>query len=76
MKISCEKATELCTRSQYGEASWWQTLKLKLHLFYCKTCSKFSAKNSKFTSLCEHANMQVISENEKEAMKERLKKQL
>lgn len=76
MKISCEKATELCTRSQYEEATWWQVIKLKLHLFYCKSCSKFSAKNSKFTTLCEQANMHVITENEKEAMKEQLRKQL
>ena len=73
MKTSCEKAVELCTKSQYGEVSWWQTMKLKFHLFYCKNCSEFSEKNTKFTSLCEAADIKTLDSSEKEALKEALK---
>ena len=76
MKISRERAKEICTKSQYGEASWWEVTQLKVYLFFSKELSEFSTKNTKFTSLCEQANMHMISEEEKEAMKEELKKQL
>ncbi|WP_394970257.1 hypothetical protein [uncultured Croceitalea sp.] len=76
MKISCDKAAEICTKSQYSEASWWQILKLKLHISYCKTCANFSAKNTKFSSLCEAAKLSSLDESDKESMKEALKKEL
>jgi len=75
MKISCDKAAEICTKSQYAEASWWQILKLKFHISYCKSCAKFSAKNTQFTSLCEAAKLDALREKDKESMKEALRKQ-
>jgi hypothetical protein len=76
MKISCDKAAEICTKSQYTEASWWQILKLKLHIAYCKNCAKFTAKNTKLTSLCESSKLSSLDKGDKESMKEALKKQL
>jgi len=73
MKISLEKAKKICTKSQYGEASWWELLQLNVYLIFSKECAEFSAKNRKLTSLCEQANLHKISEEEKKAMKERLK---
>ena len=73
MKISREKAKRICTKSQYGEATWWELLQLNVYLIFSKECAEFSAKNRKLTSLCEEANLNVISEEEKKAMKERLK---
>jgi len=72
MKISREKAKEICTKSQYGEASWWELLQLKMYLFLSKDCAQFSAKNSKLTSLCEQASLHIISEEEKKIMKKKL----
>lgn len=76
MMISCEKAAGICNKKQYKEASWWQVAQLKLHIFYCKTCNQFSTKNTVFTSLCDKANLHVISEEEKETMKKEFEKQL
>ena len=73
MKISRERAKQLCTKSQYGEATWWETMQLKFYLFFNKEVAEFSAKNTKLTSLCEQANMHMISEDEKEDMKKKLK---
>ncbi len=73
MKISLEKAKKICTKSQYGEASWWELLQLNMYLLFFKECAEFSSKNKKLSSLCEQANLHVISEEEKEAMKEKLK---
>ena len=72
--ISCEKAAIICNKTQYGEASFMDKLKLKFHLFMCKTCSGFSKKNTQLTTLCEKANLQSLSEQEKLKMKEQLLK--
>ncbi len=74
MMISCEKATILCNKTQYGEASFLEKLQLKFHLFMCKTCSSFSKKNTELTSLCQKANLNGLSTSEKEQMKTALQK--
>jgi len=74
MMISCEKAAILCNKTQYKEASFMDKLKLRFHLFMCKTCSKFTKKNTELTSICEKANLHSLSEPEKIIMKEQLKK--
>ncbi|WP_422860857.1 hypothetical protein ACOKFD_08680 [Flagellimonas sp. S174] len=73
MKISIEKAKQICTKSQYGEATWWELLQLNVYLLFSKECSDFSAKNKKLTSLCERAGLDTLSENEKDNMKKKLK---
>ena len=73
MKVYREKAKELCTKSQYGEATWWELIQLNVFLILFKECAQFTAKNTKLTSLCEQADLKMISEEEKKAMKERLK---
>jgi len=50
MMISCEKAVHICDKTQYKEATFVEKLKLKFHLFICKTCSTHSARNTQFTS--------------------------
>lgn len=70
--ISCEKAAKICNKSQYNEASLWEKLQLHMHLLVCKTCAKFSKKNTQLTSLCDQANLQGLSEKEKAEMKRKL----
>ncbi|WP_363323169.1 hypothetical protein [uncultured Maribacter sp.] len=74
MMISCEKAANICDKSQYEEASSWEKIKLKFHLFMCKTCAKHSKDNTKLTSLCNQARLAVLSEEEKKKMKETFSK--
>jgi len=70
--ISCEKAAVICNKTQYNEASFMEKLKLRFHLFMCKTCSAFTKKNTKLTALCENAKLQSLSEQEKLRMKKEL----
>ncbi len=72
--ISCEKASLICNKAQYKEATFLEKLKLRFHLFMCKTCSKFTAKNTQLTTLCENANLKSLSQNEKAEMKKFLEK--
>jgi len=72
--ISCEKAATICNKAQYNEATFMEKMKLKFHLFMCKTCAKHSKKNGQFTSLCQKANLHSLSEQEKMLMKQQLQK--
>ena len=74
MKISLEKAKRICTKSQYGEATWWELLQLNVYLLFSKDCAEFSTKNRKLTSLCEQADLNTLDENDKMAMKKELEK--
>jgi len=73
--ISCEKAAIICNKTQYQEATFMETLKLRFHLLMCKTCSKFTKQNTELTTLCEKANLHSLSEQEKLKMKQQLQNQ-
>jgi len=70
--ISCDEAAIICNKKQYKEASFLEKIKLRFHLLICKTCTKFSKKNTEFTSLCDKAPLHTIPIREKEEMKKEL----
>lgn len=70
--ISCEKAAIICNKKQYKEATLGERFNLWLHLLICKVCSKFQKKNKQLTSLCDKAELKVLSTEEKTKMKEQL----
>ena len=72
--ISCEKAALICNKAQYKEASFNDKLKLKFHIFLCKTCAGFTKKNTQFTSLCDKAKLRSLSEQDKAKMRQELNK--
>ena len=74
--ISCDEARIICHKTQYDDASFFEVIKLKFHLFICKACSAFSRKNTKLTTLCEEATLSNLSETEKLEMKQRIKEKL
>ncbi|NJB72785.1 hypothetical protein GGR42_003276 [Saonia flava] len=74
--ISCEEAAKICNKAQYNEAPLLEKLRLKLHILFCNTCSKFSKKNTQLTSLCDKADLRCLSESEKVEMKEKIKPEL
>lgn len=67
--ISCEKASLICNKAQYDEASAWEKFKLKWHLKRCKSCAKYTSENTKLTTMCHNAQLFVLSEEEKRLMK-------
>lgn len=70
--INCEKASTICNKKQYREATLLEQIQLGFHLLYCKACAAFSRKNKKLTILCDKANLHILSEQEKEQMKEKM----
>jgi hypothetical protein len=50
-KISCDEATTICDKNQYGEATFTEKLKLQLHILSCKICAQYSKQNSLLTKI-------------------------
>lgn len=59
MKLTCDEASAICDKSQYNEASLWEKIQLKIHLFLCKKCGLY-AKQNKIMSAC----LQKLKEEE------------
>ena len=49
MKLSCDEATKICDKNQYGEALLWDKIRLSFHLFLCKKCGMYSKQNTVLT---------------------------
>lgn len=73
MKLTCAEAADVCTRAEYEEAGFIERLKLKIHLFFCRTCSKYNQNNKKLTSLLKKAEIKPCSSHEKNVFREKIK---
>lgn len=74
--VSCSAANHFCDKNQYKEATFWEKVKLNIHLIYCRACRKYAAKNMKLTKLVKDPKVISINRSEKESMKERLKQKM
>lgn len=79
--INCDEATTICDKSQYGEASLFDRIRLTLHLALCKHCKKYTRQNSlmtdvykRFATPCEGSDH--MPEKEKEDLKAKLEEEL
>jgi len=73
--FDCSQAATCCDKSQYEEANLFQKAKLMLHLAFCKTCRKFSARNSRLTSLLKESKLEKCPEEKKKQWREEIKKE-
>lgn len=51
LKITCDEATTICDKNQYGEARLLDKIKLNLHFIKCKICRKYTKHNMMLTTL-------------------------
>ena len=51
--IKCEEASTICDMVQYNDATFFDKLKLRMHLFLCKKCGLYSEQNKLIEKL-EH----------------------
>ncbi|MDV7186340.1 hypothetical protein R3X25_03525 [Lutibacter sp. TH_r2] len=75
MKLTCDEATTICDKSQYGEASFWEKIKLSFHIFMCKNCSLYSKQNAVLSKCLQKQKCKnnCLCEKEKSAMEEEIK---
>lgn len=74
IKLPCNEANHVCDKSQYKNASFWEKIKLNLHLIYCRACRKYSKNNSNLTNTIKKANVKCLDKKCKEKMKRELDK--
>jgi hypothetical protein len=79
MKLTCDEASAICDKSQYNEASFWEKIKLRVHLFLCKKCGLY-AKQNKIMSTClqklkdsEYPKTQHLNQDEIKYLEQELK---
>lgn len=76
IKLECHEANHICDKNQYREASFWEKVKLNIHLIYCRLCREYTARNMKLTKRVKDPQVKAISTQEKNAIKERLKQEM
>lgn len=50
-EITCDEATTICDKNQYGEASFFDKIKLNIHFIGCKICALYTKQNAKLTKI-------------------------
>ena len=76
LKLSCQEANHTCDKNQYKEASFWEKVKLNIHLIYCKACRKYSMRNGKLTKAMQSSKVEVLDHASKEKMQSAFEKEL
>lgn len=76
-KLTCDEATTICDKSQYGKATFKELVKLQFHFLGCKICALYTKQNTLLsrvlnqnkggTSICQ------LSSDEKEMLRKKLK---
>lgn len=80
--ISCDETSTICDKSQYGEASFSDMFKLKVHFISCKICKCYSSQNSLLTKLFGNYSKglckkeKCLCNEDKEKMKKDLKEKM
>ncbi|CAM1373684.1 conserved hypothetical protein [Tenacibaculum litopenaei] len=78
-KITCDEATTICDKAQYGEASFVEKLKLNWHILVCKICRMYSHQNGILTKVYKNQAVECrskkfsLSEDDKLALKQKIK---
>ena len=79
--INCDEATAICDKSQYGEATFYDKIRLSFHLLVCKYCKTYSKQNNlmsqlfgKHLSPCDGS--EKLTNEEKLELENKLQKEL
>lgn len=82
LKITCDQATTICDKSQYGEATFLEKIQINIHFLSCKVCAAYTKQNSKMSKIfkmkaidCkDHSH--CLSSKDKEVFKKELEEAL
>jgi len=75
-KINCHNGKILCDKNQYKETSFWEKVKLNFYLIICSECRSYTANNTKLTKAMKNPKIETVSQDEKNALKEKLAREL
>lgn len=75
-RIPCEEANHICDKTQYRDASFWEKIKLNIHLVYCRACREYTARNQKLTKTIHQAKVKTVKKIDKEVLKKQLRQEM
>ncbi|MCH9659995.1 MAG: hypothetical protein K0U54_03695 [Bacteroidetes bacterium] len=73
IKLECHEANHFCDKNQYKEATFWEKVRLNIHLIYCRACRKYTVRNTKLSKAIRNPK---VKSADKEALKQRLQQEL
>ena len=62
MMLTCDEASKICDKNQYGEARLFDKIRLIFHLIFCKNCRMYSKQNTILTSCYKKHQVKLNSE--------------
>lgn len=80
--ISCDEATTICDKSQYGEVKFVDKIKLNFHFLMCKYCKTYTKQNTLLSKIFgnyskEHCKeTKCMSQHDKEKIEVEVNKKL
>jgi hypothetical protein len=78
--IKCDEATTICDKSQYGEASAFDKMRLSLHNFLCHRCKLYTEQNKVMTKILKvHLHKpteQHLCDSDKETLQKALEEEI
>ena len=58
-RITCDKASTICDKSQYKEASFLERIRLAYHVSICESCNLYVKQNRKCPTFL-NSNQQIV----------------
>ncbi len=74
--ITCEEAKHICDKSQYGEATLWEKIKLNIRLSWCKITRAYTKRNSTLTKSLKSSKVECLKLQEQQELREKFESQL
>jgi len=74
--ITCEEAKHICDKSQYGESTLWEKIKLNIRLSWCKITRAYTKRNSHLTKTIKSSKVECLKHHEQKELKELFKNRL
>lgn len=74
--ISCEEAMHICDKAQYGEATLWEKIELKIRLSWCHFTKGYAKKNNQLSAFIKQHRIECLKSNERKQLQEAFEHQL
>ena len=74
--ISCDEAKQICDKTQYGESTSWERLKLAVRLSWCKFTKAYSTNNNKLTDAIQKAEVNCLKHEERKKLQKNFEEEL
>ncbi len=74
--VSCEEAQHICDKTQYGEATSWERVKLSIRLSWCRITKAYSKNNNKLTEAVQKAEVNCLKNDERTKIQNEFEKEL